>query len=333
MIKYGVMGVGHLGRFHAMQAKEVKNCELVGVFDSNITRAEEIANEFSIKAFKTSAEFYDAIDAFSLVTVTPSHFQLAKEAIQLDKHILIEKPITRTVEEADELIDLAKRHKVKLQVGHIERFNSALMGLKNIELEPYFIESHRLSTFNVRGSDVEVVLDLMIHDIDLILTLVRSKVTSVKASGISIVSSSEDLVNCRLEFENGCVANITASRISANAMRKMRIFQKDSYLSLDFQQGSSDIYFIKSDKTKSLSGDFALTLGKIEEGSNAKEIRYVKHNKLNINPLRVEIENFVNAIENDTQPLVTAEDGREALRIAKLIMKEVHLYQEKIGVI
>ena len=331
MIKYGVLGVGHLGRFHAIQAKEISNCKIVSIFDSSIERLKEVSDELGIKKAESVDDFLDSVDAFSLVTITSSHYDLAKKAILKGKHILIEKPITTTVEEANELIELAKKNNVRLQVGHIERFNNALLAIQDIELAPLFIESHRLAPFKIRGTDVAVVLDLMIHDIDLILALVKSEVISIHSTGIPIISDSEDIVNCRLEFKNGCIANITASRISANAMRKMRVFQRESYLSLDFQNGSADVYYLENDKMKDIDGDFALSLGEIEQSTVKKEIKYAKFQKSELNPLREEIKSFINAIEFNNKVLVTAEDGRNALLIAEKILTQLSEYQKRIG--
>jgi predicted dehydrogenase len=331
VIRYGILGVGHLGRFHALQAKEIESCKLSSIYDLSPERLAEVSKEIAIDKASSIDNFLDSVDAFSLVTTTSSHYELAKKAILKGKHILIEKPITTTVEEANELIDLAKKHNVLLQVGHIERFNNALLAIKDIDLKPLFIESHRLAPFKIRGTDVAVVLDLMIHDIDLILSLVKSDVISIHATGIPIISESEDIVNCRLEFKNGCIANITASRISANAMRKMRIFQRESYLSLDFQNGSADVYYIENDKMKDLNGDFALSLGEIEQSTVKKEIKYAKFQKNELNPLREEIKSFINAIEFNNNVLVTAEDGRNALLIAEKILTQLSEYQMRIG--
>lgn len=328
-IKYGVVGVGHLGRFHAMQAKNVTNCELVGIFDLNRERAEEISKELNVPFFNTLEELMNVVDAVSLVTITSTHYEIAKSLITNKIHVLIEKPITKTVEEADELIELAKTNDVLIQVGHIERFNGALQAIKEYELNPLFIESHRLSLFNVRGTDVAVILDLMIHDIDLILNLVKSKVKSINASGMSILSDSEDIANCRIEFENGCIANITASRISANKMRKMRIFQKNSYLSIDFDSASTDFYSI--DESYAWDSDLDFSLGDVENASNKRKIKYKKFNTEGINPLKEEISSFVTSILNGSKAIVSGEDGRNALDVAEQIIKQIKEYQNKVS--
>jgi predicted dehydrogenase len=322
MIRYGVLGVGHLGRFHAIQSQQINSCQLTALFDLNTDRLNEVAAELSVKAANSLDDFFNSVDALSLVTITSSHYKLAKEAISRGKHVLIEKPITETVEEANELIELAKKHQVKVQVGHIERFNSATRALRDIDLKPMFIESHRLASFNIRGTDVAVILDLMIHDIDLISTLVKSEVKHISANGMAVISDTEDIANCRIEFENACVANITASRISASRMRKMRLFQKNAYLSLDFDLGTSDVYYIGS-SSEQFEGDLPIELGALTGGKSNASIRYQKYEKEDINPLREEILSFVNAIETNTEPVVSAEDGRKALKIAIEIIAQI----------
>lgn len=323
MIRYGVLGVGHLGRFHAMQAAEVADCRLEAIYDASADRLAEVANELNVTAATSLDDFFQRVDALSLVSITSSHYELAKLAIEQGKHVLIEKPITETVAEADELIELAKTRGVKIQVGHIERFNSATRALRDIDLNPMFIESHRLASFNIRGTDVAVILDLMIHDIDLISTLVKSEVKSISANGMAVISDTEDIANCRIEFENGCVANITASRISASRMRKMRLFQKNAYLSLDFDQGTADVYYISSSGADNFEGDLPIELGVLGDGKSRANIKYQKYEKEDINPLREEIAAFVHAIKTDTTPVVSAEDGRKALLIATEIIEQI----------
>lgn len=327
-IKYGVLGVGHLGRFHVMQAKNINSLDVVAVYDKNLSRAKEISKEFNIDYYENIDEFIDTIDAVSLVTITSTHYEIAKKLLQKGKHLLIEKPITQTIEEADELINLAYQNNAIIQVGHIERFNGALLAIKEYDLNPLFIESHRLSPFNVRGTDVAVILDLMIHDIDLILNLVKSEVISINASGMSILSDSEDIANCRLEFKNGCIANITASRISANKMRKMRIFQKNSYLSVDFDKGSTDFYSI--DESVAWESDLDFSLGDVASAKHNRNIKYKKFSTEGINPLKEEIESFANSIINNTTPVVTAIDGRNALDVANKIIQQIKAYQNKV---
>ncbi len=234
MLKAGVLGAGHLGKIHLRLLNESEKYELVGFYDPIKENAEKVAKEFGYKAFNSVEELIDAVDVVDIVTPTLSHFDCAKEAIEKSKHIFIEKPITKTVEEAETIVELAKQYTVKGQVGHVERFNPAFTAVKDTIKNPMFIETHRLAEFNPRGTDVPVVLDLMIHDIDAVLSVVNSKVKNVKASGVSIISETPDIANARIEFENGCVANLTASRISLKNMRKSRFFQRDAYISVDF---------------------------------------------------------------------------------------------------
>ncbi len=234
MLKIGVLGAGHLGKIHLRLLQESEKFELVGFYDENHENGERVAKEFGYKQFKTIATLLTAVDVIDIVTPTLSHYKCAKVAIKSGKHIFIEKPISNTVAEAEEIIALAKEYNVKGQVGHVERFNPAFIAIKSMIENPMFIESHRLAEFNPRGTDVPVVLDLMIHDIDAILSVVHSKVKEIHASGIAVISETPDIANARIEFENGCVANLTASRISLKNMRKSRFFQKDAYISVDF---------------------------------------------------------------------------------------------------
>lgn len=330
MVRYGVIGAGHLGRFHILQALEVDGCTFTGFYETNPDRATEIAEETGSEAYSDLTAFLKTVDAVSIVTPTPSHHEIAKAALHAGVHVLIEKPITVTVDEATELIDLANTHKLKIQVGHIERFNPAMRALNRSELNPVFIESHRLAPFHQRGSDVAVVLDLMIHDIDLILTLVDSEIREIKASGMPIISDTPDIANSRIEFENGCIANITASRISANRMRKMRIFQPNAYASIDFHEGTADVYALADPGQDAPEGEKPVMLGQIEKGSKPKEIRYSKYDREDRNPLRDEIISFVNAIESDSTPIVTGEDGRRALQVASEIIRQIESYQQTV---
>jgi predicted dehydrogenase len=322
-IKVGVVGVGHLGRLHVKQLKQLDEAIFSGIYDIDAQRMTEISKEFSVRSFNTFAELLEASDAIVIATPTQCHFDYAKESLSANRHVFIEKPITETVEQADELIKLNQEKKLKLQVGHIERFNPAIIALEPLKINPLFIESHRLSNFDVRGTDVAVVMDLMIHDIDLILNFVHSPVKNVDASGVSVISPTEDIANCRLQFENGCVANVTASRISARGMRKMRFFQPDAYVSIDFLEGSADVYYIEDKDIHFPDAGLAFSLGKIDKGSEKKKIRYAKLAKKNINPLRYELQLFCQSIINDTEPAITGEAGKRALRIAKLILKSI----------
>ncbi len=327
-VKIGILGVGHLGRLHAMQLKQVAEAECVGIYDVNTNRLTEIGQEFNIPVFEDFSQLLAAVDALSIVTPTTFHFEYAKQALQAGRHIFIEKPMTETLEQADELIALNREKNLKIQIGHIERFNPAIMALEPLKINPLFVEAHRMANFNPRGTDVAVVMDLMIHDIDLILSFVKSPVKEVHASGVSIISPTEDIANCRLLFENGCVANVTASRISVRKMRKMRFFQPNAYISVDFLEGLSEVYYIDNDDFQPSKENLAFSLGQIEQGANSKDIRYTRLEKADINPLRFELQQFCNAILEDKSPPVTAEDGRRALRIAKLILKSIDEHTE-----
>jgi len=240
-VKIGVIGTGHLGRLHTRMINELEDAELSGVFDIDEEKSSVVASEFRTRKFENLEEAFENSDAVSIVTTTSTHYEIAKQALEFGKDVFVEKPITDKIWQAEELVVLAKKQKAILQVGHIERFNPALISLERFNLEPMFIQTDRLAQFNPRGTDVAVVLDLMIHDIDIILSLIKSKVKEIRASGVAVVSNNIDIANARIEFENGAVANVTASRISQKKMRKMRMFQRDAYISLDFITGVSEV--------------------------------------------------------------------------------------------
>ena len=330
-IKVGVAGVGHLGRLHASLYKDVRDAYLSGVFDTDKEKRDKLAAELGVGSFDSFEQLLENVDALNIVTPTSTHFELAKKAIMAGKHVFIEKPITRSTNEAQQLIDLAAEQNCKIQVGHIERFNPAMLALQDVQLDPMFVESHRLASFDPRGTDVAVILDLMIHDLDLILHMVKSAPKKIAASGVGVVSSTIDIANARIEFENGCVANVTASRISNKKMRKMRLFQRDAYISVDFVEGFSEIFYIpKEHSTPFQDGTLAFSLGKINEGENAREIKYNRLERKNINPLLKELTMFVDAVRNGLQPPVTAEEGMAALKLANLVLKEIQAHQDYI---
>jgi len=321
--KIGVVGVGHLGRWHVQQLKTIIDAQLVGFYDVDSERNTAIEKEFQTAAFKSFEALLSQVDAISIVTPTTSHFSYAHEALKAKKHVFIEKPITETVDEGQHLVEMAERNKVKLQVGHIERFNPAILALEDRQLNPLFIESHRMSNFNPRGTDVAVVLDLMIHDIDLILSFIHSPVKNIDASGVSIISEKEDIANCRINFENGAVANVTASRISNRKMRKMRFFQPNAYISVDFLEGVSEIYELVSPEVRPKEGNFAISFGTLGEGKNARDIRYTRLEKKEVNPLQHELKLFIGAIRNDYPPAVDGKQGVRALEVAKAILQSI----------
>lgn len=329
-VRIGVAGVGHLGRLHVMQLQEVPEAEIVGIFDNQSDRLKEIAGEFSVTAYAEFDKLLEDCDAVSIVTPTLFHFQYAQQALKSGRHVFIEKPMTETIKQAEELNLLAVQNNLKIQIGHIERFNPAIMALEPLDINPLFIEAHRMANFNPRGTDVAVVLDLMIHDIDLILSFVKSPVKGLHASGMSVISPTEDIANCRIVFENGCVANVTASRISATKMRKMRFFEPNAYISVDFTKGASEIFYLKGGKMAFGDKTPAFSLGQIEQGQEKREILYTRVDKADINPLRHELQLFCLAILNDEQPKVSGEDGRRALQVARQILDSIDSHTELV---
>ena len=316
MLKIGVLGAGHLGKIHLRLLQESEKYELIGFFDPFIENAKKVAAEFGYKLFSSLDELIDAVEVVDIVTPTLSHFDCAKKAIEKGRHIFIEKPIAKTVLEAETIRNLAKKHQVKGQVGHVERFNPAFIAAKDMIDNPMFIETHRLAEFNPRGTDVPVVLDLMIHDIDIILSVVKSKVKNIHASGISVISETPDIANARIEFENGCVANLTASRISMKNMRKTRFFQKDAYISVNFLSKESEIVRIQDAPEK--LDEFAMILQN-DQGVK-KQIYFENPAIVNNNAILDELETFADAIINNTTPVVTLHNGTEALRIAQWVI-------------
>ncbi|MEQ9583129.1 MAG: Gfo/Idh/MocA family oxidoreductase, partial [Arenibacter sp.] len=262
MLNVGVLGAGHLGKIHLRLLNESQKYNLVGFYDPDVINGKKVAAEFGYTFFDNINKLIDAVDVVDIVTPTLSHFECAKKAMEKGKHVFIEKPITNTLQEAEELLLLEKKHQVKGQVGHVERFNPAFMAVKENINNPMFIETHRLAEFNPRGTDVPVVLDLMIHDIDAILSVVKSEVRQINASGVSVISNSPDIANARIEFENGCVANLTASRISLKNMRKSRFFQKDAYIAVDFLEKKVEVVKMKDAPEK--PGDFDMILQNAE---------------------------------------------------------------------
>ena len=316
MLKVGVLGAGHLGKIHLRLLKQSDKYELVGFYDPFEDNANKVEAEFGYKKFNTIAELIAEVDVVDIVTPTLSHHDCAIQVIKAGKHVFIEKPISNTVAEAEEIIALAKEYNVKGQVGHVERFNPAFTAVKDQIQNPMFIETHRLAEFNPRGTDVPVVLDLMIHDIDAILSVVKSKVKSVHASGVSVLSQSPDISNARIEFENGCVANITSSRISMKNMRKSRFFQKDAYISVDYLDKVCEI--VKMKDAPEVPGDFDMILQNAE--GEKKQIYFDNPSVEPNNAILDELNAFADAINNNTTPIVTLEDGTEALRVAYMII-------------
>lgn len=317
MLKVGVLGAGHLGKIHLRLLNESEKYELVGFYDPDAINGKKVADEFGYSYIDNINTLIDAVDVVDIVTPTLSHYDCAKRAIEKGKHIFIEKPITNTLEEAEELLSLEQKFNVKGQVGHVERFNPAFIAVKNNILNPMFIETHRLAEFNPRGTDVPVVLDLMIHDIDAILSVVNSEVKQINASGVSVISNSPDIANARIEFENGCVANLTASRISLKNMRKSRFFQRDAYISVDFLEKQVEV--VKMKDAPENPGDFDMILQNAE--GVKKQIYFENPDIEGNNAILDELETFADAINNNTPPVVTLKQGTQALKVALQIIE------------
>lgn len=319
MLKVGVFGVGHLGKFHLNNWQEIEGVKLVGFFDPNNDVAKQVTADYGLKRFTDEDKLMEACDIVDIVVPTQFHFDLCINAIRKGKHVFVEKPLTHTIQEAKDIMAMVKEAGVKLQVGHVERFNPAFLALQNIDLKPMFIEVHRLAQFNPRGTEVSVILDLMIHDIDIILSMVKSTVKNISASGVAVFTDTPDIANVRIEFNNGCVANLTSSRISMKKMRKMRIMQKDAYIGVDFLEKKAEIIKIKTadDDKKSFSFDVELPNG------NKKTIAVANPKIEDGNAIKLELQSFVNAIKNDTPTIVSEVDGYMAMDVAHQILAKI----------
>lgn len=320
-VKVGVIGTGHLGRLHTKLFRDVENCEIVGIYDVDGEKAKAVADEFGQTVFDDLDSLLGGVDAVSIVATTSAHYELVKKAFAKDINVFVEKPITATIEQGEEIVKLGEEKGLVLQVGHIERFNPALISLEKYNLDPKFVQTDRLAQFNPRGTDVAVVLDLMIHDIDIILSLVKSEVTEVKASGVAVVSDNIDIANARIEFANGAIANVTASRISQKKMRKMRMFQRDAYISLDFITGSSEMFRLLP--PDDITVDQFVSYGEIGVGDKKKVVVYEQPEQSEVNALKHELQLFVNAVKNNERPVVSGADGLRALRVAQTIIQKI----------
>jgi len=316
MLKVGVLGAGHLGKIHLKLLKQSSKYQLIGFYDPDKNNALKVASAFGYKIYDTIADLIANVDVVDIVTPTLSHFDCAVEAITAGKYIFVEKPITTTVRQAKLLQNLLREKDLKGQVGHVERFNPAFKAAKDAINNPMFIETHRLAEFNPRGTDVPVVLDLMIHDIDIILSVVKSEIKHISASGVAVISDTPDIANARLEFENGCVANLTASRISLKNMRKTRFFQKDAYISVDFLTKKSEI--VKMQDVPENPDEFAMILQNAE--GIKKQIYFENPTIENNNAILDELETFADAINNNSTPIVPFRDGAKALEVAQKII-------------
>jgi predicted dehydrogenase len=321
MLKIGLFGVGHLGKIHARLIKELSDVyQFVGFYDPSEANATFAQSELGLKRYTSIEELISNVDCIDIVTPTLSHYEIAQVALRNSKHVFIEKPITETFEEAYKLQKLAQEAEVKVQVGHVERFNPAFKQALPFLNDPMFIETHRLAQYNPRGTDVPVVLDLMIHDLDIILSVVKAKIKRISASGVSVVSDTPDITNARIEFENGCVANLTASRISLKNMRKTRFFQRDAYISVDFLTKETEIVKMSTVNGEPDPFDIVLDLG---EGKAKKKIEIFKPDVVTSNAIKEELLTFAQSIENNTVPIVSIEAGTYALEVALQIMEKL----------
>lgn len=317
MLKIGVFGVGHLGKFHLNNWKTIEGIELVGFYDPNDLTANAVTEQYGLTRYEDPLELMKQVDAVDIVAPTNYHYELCRQALRLQKHVFVEKPLAATIEEARELVKLVKEARVKLQVGHVERFNPAFQAALKYTTQPLFIEVHRLAQFNPRGTEVSVILDLMIHDLDIVLNLVKSPVKNISASGVAVMTDTPDITNVRLEFQNGCVANITSSRISMKKMRKIRLFQKDAYISIDFLERKTEVIKIKSDTDV---GAFSFD---VETPKGTRTIAIASPSIPENNPMKMELEAFRDAILKN-QPVVVSElDGFLAMEVAQKILEKI----------
>lgn len=318
MLRIAQFGTGHLGKFHLNNWKEIEGVELAGFFDPSDENAKAIEEQYQIKRYLDAEKLMDDCDAVDIVAPTIHHYQLCEMALRKGKHVFVEKPLANTIEEARDLVKLAKESNLKFQVGHVERFNPAFLALKDYKLQPMFIEVHRLAQFNPRGTDVSVILDLMIHDIDIILHLVKSNVSYISANGVAVMSDTPDIANVRIEFDNGCVANLTSSRISIKKMRKIRLFQKDAYIGIDFLDKKTEVIRINQEGDKN---DFSFD---IETNHGMKTIGISNPPVKEVNAIKMELEAFRDAIINNTETPVTINDGFAAMEVAHQILEKIN---------
>jgi predicted dehydrogenase len=323
MIRIGVMGAGHLGKIHIRLIKELDTIyEFAGFYDPSEKVRNDVATQFGCTSFDNAEALIAACDAIDIVTPTLSHYECASAAMKKFRHIFIEKPVTTTTDEARMLINLMHESGVKVQVGHVERFNPAFKTALPWFDQPMFIETHRLAQWNPRGTDVSVVLDLMIHDIDIILSVVKSNIKRISASGVAVVSETPDITNARIEFDNGCVANLTASRISLKNMRKSRFFQRDAYIGVDFLEKTAEMVRMK--EVKGETDPFAMIMD-LGEGKPKKQLFFEKPEILQGNAIKEELESFAQSINLNTTPIVSLNDGFNALDVAYRIIEKLNV--------
>ena len=318
MLKVGIFGVGHLGKFHISNWKEIEGVKIIGFFDPNNDNANEVINTHGLKRFSDEEKLIEACDIIDVITPTDLHYEVCMMAIRKGKHVFVEKPLAHTLQEGKDLVNMVREAGVKMQVGHVERFNPAYLALKELNLNPMFIEVHRLAQFNPRGTEVSVILDLMIHDIDIILSLVKSDVKSISASGVAVMTDTPDIANVRIEFNNGCVANLTSSRISMKKMRKVRLFQKDAYIGIDLLEKKTEIIKLKQpEDVDAFSFDIDTPNGK-------KTIAIANPSIEPLNAIKLELESFVDAIVNNKPTVVSEIDGYLAMEVAHKILDKIN---------
>lgn len=328
MLKVGIFGTGHLGKIHIAQWQEIEGAGIIGFYEPDDDRAADTIAQFQITRYTDAEDLIAAIDAADIVSTTTTHYEIAKKCLQNGRHVFVEKPLANTLEEGLELVDLVKEADVKCQVGHVERYNPAFLALAQHTVQPMFVETHRLAQFNPRGTDVSVILDLMIHDIDIILHLVKSPVRRISASGVAVLSETADIANARIEFDNGCVANLTSSRISLKKMRKMRLFQRDAYIGIDFLEKKTEVIRLKEAGEAEAMMDLPIDMGNGEKKVISVQLPEIAPN----NAIRMELQEFVDAIAYDKPVRVSAYDGYLAMDVAHQVLKKMSLHNKEHNV-
>jgi predicted dehydrogenase len=313
----GVIGAGYLGKFHIENWKSIADAKLVGFYDPDHANAIAVSDKYELYCFESGEDLIEQCDVVDIAAPTDHHAYWCEKAIKKGKHVFVEKPLTASMEEARHIVELTRESGIRLQVGHVERFNPALLAVQDLDLHPMFIEVHRLAQFNPRGTEVSVILDLMIHDIDIILSIVKSGVKNISASGVAVLTDTPDIANVRIEFDNGCVANLTSSRISMKKMRKIRLFQKDAYIGIDFLEKKAEVIKLKgTEDEKSFSFDIDTPAGKKTIAISTPPIPQV-------NAIQKELESFIASIRNQTRPIVSEMDGLLAMEVAHQILEKI----------
>ncbi len=316
-LKVGVIGAGYLGKFHIENWKSIADAKLVGFYDPDHANAIAVSDKYELYCFESGEDLIEQCDVVDIAAPTDHHAYWCEKAIKKGKHVFVEKPLTASMEEARHIVELTRESGIRLQVGHVERFNPALLAVQDLDLHPMFIEVHRLAQFNPRGTEVSVILDLMIHDIDIILSIVKSGVKNISASGVAVLTDTPDIANVRIEFDNGCVANLTSSRISMKKMRKIRLFQKDAYIGIDFLEKKAEVIKLKgTEDEKSFSFDIDTPAGKKTIAISTPPIPQV-------NAIQKELESFIASIRNQTRPIVSEMDGLLAMEVAHQILEKI----------